>query len=320
MQGRSKVIFLGTPAFATFGLQSLLDHPDIIVKAVITQPDKPAGRGHKLQAPPVKELALQNNIAVFQPASIRKEWPDFKEKLTQLGEIDIAVVSAFGQLLPETFLAFPRLGCLNIHASLLPRWRGAAPIQHAIMAGDEETGISLMRIVKQLDAGPVFCKETVSITSDDCYTTLHDKLAKAGAELLSKSILSIISSDLKAKPQDETQVLYSPKITNEEARINWGLSATEIRNKIRALDPFPGAFTFLNDKRLKIYAAEALADSPTYNNQTPGTVLDCDRKQLTIKCASGLLSLKELQLAGKKRLSVANFLQGVSVSHGTKLA
>lgn len=302
-----RIVFFGTPTFAATQLQALLGASHIEVGAVVTQPDRPAGRGGKLTSSPVKVLAQSHELPVLQPENLKRELGDFLAELDSLGPFDIGVVAAFGQIIPKAILDFPRSGMVNVHASLLPRWRGAAPIHRAIMSGDKETGTCLMQMEPTLDTGAVFVQERVPISKQDTTGALEEKLARAGARLLSTHLVSIKNGALKPVPQDEHKATYASKISNEEARISWDQSAVAIERLIRALNPFPGAFSEISGKRLKIFGASA---KPGTVQLPPGSVVLVDRHMLEIQCGEGRLALTEVQLEGKGKLPVDHFLRG----------
>lgn len=265
---------------------------------------------------PVKQLALQHAIPVFQPTSLRKEFNSLRENLAQHGPFDIGVVIAFGQILPKEVLDFPTHGCVNIHASLLPRWRGAAPIQRAIQSGDPETGICLMKMDEGLDTGAVYAEHRISIEPTDTGATLHDKLAMLGASSLVETLSRIVAGDVKAVPQPQDGITYASKITTEECRIDWSRSAREIALAVRAFSPWPGCFTMWREKRLKILFASESRRS--YSTQTtPGTIVYAQGDRLEIACSSGsALCVTDIQLEGKKRMSVEEFLRGAAFPEG----
>lgn len=300
-----KVIFLGTPDFSAYALQALIDSPEFDVALVVTQPDRPAGRGKKLAASPVKRLALDHGIPVLQPHHIRKNLADFLLQIEDWAPFDIGVVSAFGQILPSELLDYPQHGCVNIHASLLPRWRGAAPIQRAIMAGDQVTGVCLMNMEAGLDTGGVYSFAEIPIEQSDTTFSLHDKLATLGAKLLLKDLGRIICGELKAIPQQEQGVTYAKKIKKEEARIDWSQTGNQLDCFVRGLNPWPGAFTTLGDARVKVFSLTPVHDD---SNLPPGMVIQTDER-LVVSCGQGAVELKELQLAGKKRIMASAFLR-----------
>jgi methionyl-tRNA formyltransferase len=310
------VIFFGTPDFSVPTLRALIDAPGISVGAVVTQPDRPSGRGGKISISPIKELALQHGIPVLQPNSLRKEFTSFRTAIESQGPFDVGVVIAFGQILPKEVLELPTHGCVNIHASLLPRWRGAAPIQRAIQAGDQETGVSLMRMDEGLDTGAVYTEHKIAISSTDTGATLHDKLAALGATHLVEKLPSIIDGSLLARSQQTEGVTYASKITTEECRIQWSRSAREIALSVRAFSPWPGCFTVWREKRVKIlFATESRR---TYSAAvSPGTIVYAQGDRLEIACSQGTaLCVTDIQLEGKKRMSVEEFLRGAAFPEG----
>ncbi|MEQ1740595.1 MAG: methionyl-tRNA formyltransferase [Methyloglobulus sp.] len=305
-----RIIFAGTPDFAVPSLSMLLASKHEVC-AVYTQPDRPAGRGRKLQPSPVKELVLSAGISVFQPTSLKTE-----VDLQQLADLkpDLMVVVAYGMILPQAALDIPRLGCINVHGSLLPRWRGAAPIQRALMAGDEKTGITIMRIIHKLDAGDMLHKEEYAITEKDTSGDLYDKLAALGAAGLEKVLAQLESGTVHAEKQDENLVTYAEKLTKVEADLDWTQSAEQLARKVKGLNPWPVAQTFFEDKILRIWQAEAIASDLKAD---PGTV-SCTNKILDVATGNGLLRLFEVQLPGGKRLSIQAFLSSHHVN-GVKL-
>ncbi len=315
-QSALSVLFLGTPQIAAESLKALLADNQYSVKTVVTQPDRPAGRGAQISAPPVKTVALASNIPVLQPISVKKAGLPFIEQLRSYGPFDIGVVVAFGQILPIELLDLPRAGSVNLHTSLLPRWRGAAPIQRAILAGDTETGVCLMRMEAGLDTGPVYVSERVAISEQDNFASLHDTLSRIGAALLKKNLAAIASGSLTARAQSNDGVTYAHKITNEEAEISWSNGTKAIVRQVHAFSPSPGAFTFLDGKRFKIFKAfpakELRASSP------PGTIR-LENNQLFASCTDGEIALLEVQLEGKRRMEILEFLKGASFVAGQKL-
>jgi len=294
----TRVIFAGTPDFALAALQALVESGRVPV-ALLTQPDRPAGRGKKLTASPVKKYALAENIPVLQPVSLRDEAVVAELKALRP---DVLVVAAYGLILPQEVLDIPTHGCLNVHASALPRWRGAAPIQAAILAGDETTGISLMAMTAGLDCGPVYTVETVRIGESESAAELHDRLAELGGRVLTDNIDDILEGRATATAQDESLATYAPKIVTSDARIDWSAGAAELARRVRAYNPFPGAFLYSGDDRIKVWRA-----TPIEGDAPPGTVLQCDREAIIVACGSGALRLDELQLAGKRRVPANEF-------------
>jgi methionyl-tRNA formyltransferase len=311
-----KIIFFGTPFFAVPTLEALYAMAGVEVAAVVTQPDKPSGRGAKILPTPVKEVASQHGTPLFQPRSLRKEFASIHDSLSARGPFDIGIVIAFGQILPREVLELPRCGCLNIHASLLPRWRGAAPIQRAIQAGDDETGVCLMRMEEGLDTGPVFSCERTSISLAETGSSLHDRLALLGAQLLIRDLRSIVDGEMHAAAQPDEGVTYASKITADDCRIDWSSPAPSIARAIRAFSPHPGCFSFLRDKRLKVLSGRAVSAS----HSTPlGTIISVSAERLEVSCGEGLLRIDELQLEGKKRMTSEEFLRGIALSPGERL-
>ncbi|MEM6282093.1 MAG: methionyl-tRNA formyltransferase [Chloroflexota bacterium] len=294
------VIFMGTPDFAVPTLQRLIDEHDVM--GVVTQPDRPAGRKNKLRQPPVKELALKHNIPVFQPEKLRKK--DNIQQLKNMGIPDVYIVAAYGQILPQSVLDIPAHGSINVHASLLPRWRGAAPIHAAIREGDAETGVTIMLMDAGLDTGPMLSKRAMLIEPDDTGQSLHDKLAALGADLLSETLPQYLNGDITPEPQDDNLSTLSPQIQKEEGAINWENSAESIERMVRAFTPWPGTYTTWDGKRLKILAGNVAAGSAT-----PGEVTEKGGR-VTIGTGEGLFVPTELQLAGSKAVSVTDFVNG----------
>jgi len=305
-----KIIFAGTPEFAVPSLQMLLasNHK---VCAVYTQPDRPAGRGRHSHASPVKELALKHEIPVFQPFTLKAD-----EDLQQFRAFnaDLMVVVAYGMILTQAVLDAPKLGCINVHGSLLPRWRGAAPIQRALMAGDEKTGVTIMQIIRKLDAGDMLHKEEYVIGASDTASDLHDKLAELGAIGLSKVLAQMDAGTLYAEPQDERLVTYAEKLTKNEAVIDWTQAANTLALKVRGLNAWPVAQTLYQGKVLRIWEAEAVAIDTVLE---PGRV-SCQNKNMDVGTGKGLLRLHEVQLPGGKRMTAQAFLNAHPMN-GVKL-
>ncbi|MCO1333070.1 methionyl-tRNA formyltransferase [Microbulbifer sp. OS29] len=301
------ILFAGTPDFAAVHLQSLLDSEHHVI-AVYTQPDRPAGRGKKLLASPVKQLALSHDIPVYQPLSLRDE--SAQAELKALGA-DIMIVVAYGLILPQAVLDTPRRGCINVHASLLPRWRGAAPIQRAVQAGDNESGVAIMQMEAGLDTGPVLIESRCAITDTDTGGSLYDKLAELGGPSLLKALALLESGNANPQLQDDTRANYANKITKEDAQIDWQRPAEELHRLIRAFNPFPVCWTTYQDKkgeqRLRIYSA---ALERGCHSDQPGTILACDDEGILVACGREALRLQLLQLPGKKALPAAEILKG----------
>jgi len=294
----TRLVFAGTPEFAQISLQALVESGRTPV-AVLTQPDRPAGRGKKMTASPVKQYAESQDIPVLQPTTLRDE-----AVVAELRALrpDVFIVAAYGLILPQNVLDIPTRGCLNVHASALPRWRGAAPIQAAILAGDKTTGISLMAMTAGLDCGPVYHIDEVSIGEAETAGELHDRLAELGGRSLVEHLDTIVAGDMAATAQDESLATYAPKIEKQDAALDWSLPAEELARRVRAYNPFPGAFCFAGDTRIKVWRATAANGS-----DEPGKVLQSDRDGVIVACGAGLLQLDELQLPGKRRVTAHEF-------------
>ena len=301
-----KLIFAGTPEFSAGALRALLVAGHEVV-LVLTQPDRPSGRGMSLHASPVKLLAVESGIEVFQPLSLRDS---AAQERIHAANADAMIVAAYGLILPQAVLDMPRLGCLNIHASLLPRWRGAAPIQRAILAGDAETGVCIMQMEAGLDTGAVLHSASLPITEKDTAATLHDKLAELGARLIVEALDRL---PLPPQQQPELGITYAHKIDKAEAPLDWCLPAVQLARQVRAFNPFPGALAFLDKNPIKVWQVEAV---PLAAGNAPGTIISADKHGFIVACGEGALSLTELQKAGGKRLSVAQFLAGTTVGRG----
>lgn len=298
-----RIVFAGTPDFAAVALKALLatDH-DIV--AVYTQPDRPAGRGRKQQFGPVKQAAVDAGIAVFQPTTLKDEIE--QQRLRDL-EPDVMVVAAYGLILPQVVLDIPRLGCLNIHASLLPRWRGAAPIHRAIEAGDAETGITIMQMAAGLDTGDMLLKQRTPIHDDDTGGSLHDRLADMGGNAIVEALAALDTRGLPAEPQDDGLATYAHKLSKDEAHIDWQADAAAIARKVRAFNPWPGTDGELEGQRIRIHEAFAVGDA---SSQPPGTVLARERSGVDIACGRGILRVTRVQLPGTRAMSVSDLING----------
>lgn len=294
-----RVIFAGTPEFALASLRALLES-GITPVAVLTQPDRPAGRGKQLTASPVKRFAESHDIEVLQPVSMRDE--DSVAEIEAL-QADIMIVAAYGLLLPQSVLDIPKAGCLNVHASLLPRWRGASPVQAAILAGDTQTGVCLMSMTAGLDCGPVYAREVLDIGEDETAGELHDRLAAAGATLLSKQLADIIAGNCRAEMQDDSKASYAAKIKTSDAQLHWDRPAETLARQVRAFNPVPGAFFMLDDARIKCWRAAAVAGV----DAEPGTVVATDADGVTVACGSGALRMQSVQRPGKRPITAAEF-------------
>lgn len=308
-----RIVFMGTPDIACATLQALATAPDCEVVGVVAQPDKPRGRDLKLQPPPVKELALRLGVPVLQPPRARDE--AFIGQLRELRP-DLIAVLAYGQILPQAILDLPQHGCLNVHTSLLPRWRGAAPIQWAILEGDAETGATIMRMDAGLDTGGIVATCATPLAPDDNAQTVHDRLAVLGAELLVRTLPRYISGELPPRPQPAEGVTYARKLTKEDGRLDWSQPARVLHNRLRAFTPWPGAFTFLPAQPrpllLKVWRAEVAraGDVQSPPAAQPGRVLSADKSGLVIACGEGALRLLEVQKEGSRRMTTAEFLAG----------
>ncbi len=301
-----RVIFAGTPEFAAVALRAVIaaDHE---VALVLTRPDRPAGRGMSLQPSPVKRLAMENAIEVFQPLTLKE--PSAQQRIAAVGA-DVMVVAAYGLIVPQIVLDMPRFGCINIHASLLPRWRGAAPIQRALLAGDAESGVCIMQMEAGLDTGPVLLRAASAIATDDNAATLHDRLAGLGAQLIVEVLDKL---PLPAEAQPATGLTYAHKIEKQEALIDWSKDAQALDRHIRAFNPFPGAQAQYGGQTVKLWRAE-----PVVGAGEKGLILSVDRNRIVVACGSGALAVSELQKAGGKRLPVREFLAGHPLKAGDR--
>lgn len=304
-----RIVFMGTPDFAVPSLQALIDAGHDVC-AVYTQPDKPQGRKQILTAPPVKTLALEHDIPVFQPNTLKNE--DEQACLRELAP-EVIIVVAYGKLLPKAVLDIPPHGCINVHGSLLPRWRGAAPIQWAVIAGDEMAGVTTMQMAEGLDTGDMLLTYETKVGEKETAGELFDRLAQSGAELLTQTLVKL--DEITPRPQDDAQSCYAHMLDKQMAVIDWSKSAHEIDCLIRGLNPWPIALTTLSGERLKVFAAEK-----ANGRGEPGTVLEADpKKGLTVACGEGALKLTEIQLVGGKRMKANDFLRGHAIEVGTKL-
>ena len=304
-----KIIFAGTPDFAVATLNALLESRHEVV-AVYTQPDRPAGRGRKLRPSPVKSVALEHDIPVEQPVNFKEEGS--VERLAAF-EADLMVVVAYGLLLPKSVLETPRLGCVNVHASLLPRWRGAAPIHRAVLAGDAESGVTIMQMDEGLDTGDMLLKGTTPIGPRDTTATLHDRLAEMGGALLVEAADRLAGGRATPEPQDDALANYAKKLSKEEGRIDWSRPAAELDRQVRAFDPFPVAYTEWNGENLRIWAAEPIGGSGQ-----PGRVAAAGKAGIDVATGDGLLRITRLQPPGKKAMAATDFLNAHDLA-GTTL-
>lgn len=297
-----RIVFAGTPEFALASLAALVESGHDVV-AVYTQPDRPAGRGRKLTASPVKRYAEAKGIAVLQPESLKSDAA--ADEFAAL-QPDVMIVAAYGLILPQRILDVPTHGCLNVHASVLPRWRGAAPIQAAILAGDKTAGVSLMQMTAGLDCGPVFSDASLEIGRDEVAGELHDRLATLGAERLIADLPRILAGELVAVEQDESLATYAAKIQKQDAELDWSLPAEELQRRVRAYNPVPGAYFFANgDVRIKVWQASLAADVAG----EPGSFMQYDEDAVIVACGDGGLSLESLQVPGKRRASRSEFVK-----------
>lgn len=301
MSDSLRIIFAGTPDFAARHLDALLSSEHQIV-GVFTQPDRPAGRGNKLTPSPVKVLAEQHQIPVFQPKSLR---PEENQHLVADLNADIMVVVAYGLILPKAILEMPRLGCINVHGSLLPRWRGAAPIQRALWAGDSETGVTIMQMDVGLDTGDMMHKISCPIETTDTSASLYNKLAELGPQGLLATLQQLASGTAKREVQNETLVTYAEKLSKEEARLDWSLSAAQLERCIRAFNPWPVSYFTIEDQPVKVWQATVLAET---SGAQPGTIVHADKQGIQVATADGILNLTQLQPAGKKPMSAQDLL------------
>jgi methionyl-tRNA formyltransferase len=308
-----RVLFWGTPEFAAAPLRALLGEGFEVV-GVVTQPDKPVGRSRALTPPPVKVIALEEKIPCFQPATPKDE--EFLETITAM-EPDISIVVAYGHILPRRVIDLPRLGTLNIHASLLPLLRGAAPIQAAIRQGFTETGVTIMRMVPALDAGPVIHASSIPVLEDETYGELQNRLAELGALTLIEALALIEMGAAQDKPQDDSLATYAGKVTRDDARVNWNLSAGEVSRILRAFDPKPGAFTTLNGVDVKLFGAKRVRDD-SGDRDEPGTV-SSSAEGMVVACSDGAICIRDVQPSGKKRMRSTEWMRGRGIAIGDRL-
>lgn len=309
-----KIVFMGTPDFAVGALEALIQAGHEIV-CVVTQPDKRKGRGKEVQFPPVKECAAAHHIPVFQPVKIKT--PEAVETLKGY-EADIYVVAAFGQILSQEILDMPKYGCVNIHASLLPKYRGAAPIQWAIINGETQTGVTIMQMNAGLDTGDMLCQTVVPIAKKETGESLHDKLSEAGAKLIVEALSQIEQGSLKPRKQDDAQSTYAGMLQKSLGRIDWTKDAAAIERLIRGLNSWPSAYTSFRGKTLKIWEAEVIGENQSAK-ASPGTVIDVSKEAIVVQTGKDALCLQQVQLEGKKRMAVKDFLLGYRVEPGERL-
>ncbi|MCR4896820.1 MAG: methionyl-tRNA formyltransferase [Lachnospiraceae bacterium] len=307
-----RLIFMGTPDFAVGSLESLIAAGHEIA-LVVTQPDRAKGRSDKLVFSPVKECALRHGLEVFQPEKVKT--PEAVEVLRGVAP-DLIVVAAFGQILSKEILELPKYGCINVHASLLPKYRGASPIQHVILNGEERSGITIMEMNEGLDTGDILLQKELVLAADETFETLHDRLAELGGRAITEALEALEKGSLTARPQREDESCYAPLIRKSMGKLDFSRDAVSLDRQVRAMNPWPGAYTMYDGKMMKIYRV-ALSDVNT--KAAPGTVLFVDRDSFTVACAQGSLKILELQMEGKKRMDCSAFLLGSSLEEGTVL-
>lgn len=310
-----KVVYMGTPDFAVDTLQAIVDAGHEVA-LVVTQPDKAKGRGKKLCYTPVKEKAMECHLEVAQPEKVREE--SFVERLQMIAP-DVIVVVAFGQILPESILNIPKYGCINVHASLLPAYRGAAPIQWAVIDGLAETGVTTMYMEKGLDTGDIICQSRIPLAADETGGSLFDKLAKEGASLLVRTLKMLEDGTATRTKQDDSRSSYAKMLSKDMGCLDFSKDAVILERLIRGLNPWPSAYTAIQGKTLKIYIAEVVAEEECTTGAAPGTVIAVDKKSFTVRCGNGALRIYNLQLEGKKRMDTSAFLLGYKVENGIQL-
>ncbi len=303
MMNYPRIVFMGTPEFSATILQGLIDKGYNVI-GLVSQPDRPVGRKKVIMPTPTKQIALNHNIPVFQPEKIRKDY-DFMKELNP----DLIVTCAYGQIVPQGLLDIPPLGCINVHASLLPKYRGGAPIHRSIINGDKETGVTIMEMIDKMDAGRMYAKASLPILDEDNLETMFAKLQVLGRDLLLDILPSYIKGELPGEIQNEEEVTYAWNIKHEEEQIDWAKSSREIFNHVRGLYPSPATFTYLNGEIVKVFVSEVVDETTI---KEPGVIVSC-KKGLTVACGKGLLKIKELQVSGKKRMDAASFLNGLKV-------
>ncbi|MDO4679834.1 MAG: methionyl-tRNA formyltransferase [Aerococcus sp.] len=305
-----KIIFMGTPAFSVGPLEALVQSPKYEVVGVVTQPDRPVGRKHRLQPSPVKEAALKYDLPIFQPEKISRD--EEVKKLIRAQQVDLIVTAAFGQFLPESLLRLPTDGAINVHASLLPKYRGGAPVHYAIWHGEAETGVTIMRMVKQMDAGNILAQQAIPIEPTDTVEKMFEKLSVLGTELLMTTLPSLFNGELTEIPQDENQATFAPTITRSQERVDWSDTAEQIERQIRAFNSWPIAHTIMDGVRYKLWQSRV---SETTTTKQPGTVIKIQKKPAIFEVACGdgsVLQLDMIQPAGKKPMPIASFINGGS--------
>lgn len=310
-----KLIFMGTPEFAVPSLEQLIADGHAVA-AVFTQPDKPAGRGKHLHVPAVKQLALESGITVHQPAKIKTN--EEVRAIFEAVSADACVVAAYGKILPEWLLAIPRLGCVNVHASLLPKYRGAAPINWAIANGERETGVTIMQMDAGMDTGPMLAKVAIPIGDEETAPELSLRLARAGADVLSETVSRIARGEIRPAPQASDEASYAPMLKREDGLIDWRLTAREITNRVRAFQPWPGSYTSFRGSKLILWRARSISQAGSQKDA--GTILSIDDTAMTIACAgASAMRIEEIQVEGKRRMSAREFANGARLKVGDKL-
>lgn len=297
-----KVVFMGTPEFSLKILESLTQNTNVL--GVVCQPDKIVGRKKELQSPPIKELAIKNNLKIFQPINIKEDYQDILEL-----DPDMIITCAYGQIIPKEVLDYPKYGCINVHASLLPKLRGGAPIHHAIIDGYKETGITIMYMDQKMDSGDIISQEKITILETDTYKSLHDKLSILGSNLLLKTIPNILNGNIEIIKQNDREVTFGYNIRREEELLDFNKNLDSVYNQIRGLNPNPGAYFLLNGKTVKVYESEKVYDD-TYKAKVNGEIVKLDKKGIYIKVQDGLIKITDIMMEGKKRMPVSSFLNG----------
>lgn len=320
MSDKINIIFFGTPEYSLVTLKALFEKEDVKVCGVVTKIDAESGRGQKIVPSPVKAFCVENNIPCFQPKSLKKQNEEFFSFCKDFPKIDFNIVIAYGQILPKNVLDFPKFGSINLHASLLPALRGAAPIQRAIMQGFEKTGVSLMKMDEGLDTGDVYLMEETKISDTTTFSKLHDELASLSAKIIVENINKIKNNELVAIKQEDTGATYADKIQKQEAHIDWNKPTKEILRLINAMDPVLGAFSIIDGKRIKLFCPEIINEDKEYSLKTPGEILKVEKSGVVIKTKDSALKINEVQLEGKKRLKILDFLAGYKLTEGQILS